>query len=70
MKKFFRNMAITTLSLLGAFGLSPAFQHFNVEEHITTVFVFAVFFISLFMEGYLYGVFPPFWAHWRLWLPE
>lgn len=59
-KKVFNNIVITALSLLGAFGLSLAFQNFNVEEHITTVFVFAVFFISLFTEGYLYGVLAAF----------
>lgn len=60
MKKTGKNISITILSLLCAFGLSLAFQHFNVEEHITTVFVFAVFFISLFTEGYLYGVLAAF----------
>lgn len=60
MKKTGKNISITVLSLLCAFGLSLAFQHFNVEEHITTVFVFAVFFISLFTEGYLYGVLAAF----------
>lgn len=59
-KKIFKNICITALCLLCAFGLSLAFQHFNVEEHITTVFVFAVFFISLFTEGYLYGVLAAF----------
>ena len=29
---------------------------FNVQEHITTVFVFAVFLISLSTEGYIYGL--------------
>lgn len=55
-KKTGKNISIAVLSLLCAFGLSLAFQHFDVEEHITTVFVFAVFFISLFTEGYFYGV--------------
>lgn len=33
------------------------FQYtFEVQEHITTVFVFAVFLVSLFTDGYLYGV--------------
>ena len=56
MKKIVKNISIAVLSLLCAFGLSLAFQYFDVEEHITTVFVFSVFFISLFTEGYLYGV--------------
>lgn len=33
------------------------FQHiFDVQEHITTVFVFAVFLVSLLTKGYLYGI--------------
>lgn len=56
MKKLLKNVSITILSLLFALGLSLLFQHFDVEEHITTIFVFAVFLISLFTEGYFYGV--------------
>jgi len=38
-----------------------AFQYvFDVWEHITTIFVFAVFLISLFTKGYLYGVLAAF----------
>jgi two-component system sensor histidine kinase KdpD len=52
---------ITVISLGCAFGLSLLFQYiFDVQEHITTVFVFAVFLISLFTEGYLYGVLSAF----------
>lgn len=29
---------------------------FNVQEHITTIFVFAVFLISLTTDGYIYGI--------------
>ncbi len=48
-------------SLLGAFGLSLLFQYiFNVQEHITTIFVFAVFLISLLTEQYIYGVIGSF----------
>ena len=60
-KKHIKNSLITVVSLLCAFGLSLLFQYiFDVQEHITTVFVFAVFLISLFTEGYLYGVFAAF----------
>jgi len=39
---------ITVASLVCAFVLSLLFQYtFEVQEHITTVFVFAVFFVSL-----------------------
>ena len=54
--------SLITIFLLGcAFGLSLLFQNiFDVQEHITTVFVFAVFLISLFTEDYLYGVIAAF----------
>ena len=55
-----KNIAILALSLLFAFGLSLVFQHFDVEEHITTIFVFAIFLISLLTKGYFYGVFAAF----------
>ena len=61
LRKHIRNSLITIISLGCAFGLSLLFQYiFAVQEHITTVFVFAVFLISLFTEGYLYGVFSAF----------
>ena len=60
-KKHIKNSLITIISLLFAFGLSLLFQYiFDVQEHITTVFVFAVFLISLFTDGYFYGVFSAF----------
>lgn len=60
-RKYIKNSLITVISLVCAFGLSLLFQYiFDVQEHITTVFVFAVFLISLFTEGYLYGVFAAF----------
>ena len=60
-KSILKNCLVTTVSLICAFGLSLLFQYaFDVQEHITTVFVFAVFLISLFTEGYLYGVFSAF----------
>ena len=56
-----KGILITLASLLCAFVLSLLFQYiFDVQEHITTIFVFAVFLISLFTEGYLYGVFAAF----------
>ena len=59
--KSIKNSLITVLSLTCAFGLSLLFQYiFDVQEHITTVFVFAVFLISLLTEGYLYGVLAAF----------
>ncbi len=55
--KYVKNIFITICFLLFAFGLSLLFQYiFDVQEHITTIFVFAVFLISLFTDGYFYGV--------------
>ncbi|MBR6794507.1 MAG: DUF4118 domain-containing protein, partial [Clostridia bacterium] len=56
-----KDVLITVLALVGAFGLSLLFQHiFDVKEHVTTVFIFAVFLVSLWTEGYLYGVLAAF----------
>ncbi len=61
LRKCTKNILITVISLLCAFGLSLLFQYiFDVQEHITTVFVFAVFLVSLLTEGYLYGVIAAF----------
>lgn len=52
------NDGITTVLLLClAFGVSLLFQYiFDVKEHITTIFVFAVFLTSFFTKGYIYGL--------------
>ncbi|MBQ8624066.1 MAG: DUF4118 domain-containing protein [Oscillospiraceae bacterium] len=43
--------------LAAVFGISVALQNtFSIEEHITTVFVFAVFIISILTDGYIYGI--------------
>lgn len=56
-----KNSLIVAVSLMCAFVLSMLFQNiFDVKEHITTVFVFAVFLISLFTDGYFYGVLAAF----------
>ena len=56
-KRYIKDSLITIIALACAFGLSVLFQYrFDVEEHITTVFVFAVFLISLLTKGYFYGV--------------
>lgn len=61
MNKNLKNIFITVLVLSVAFVVSLLFQHlFNVEEHITTLFVFAVFFISMVTDGYFYGVLSAF----------
>ncbi len=53
---YIKDTLITIVLLAGAFGISLVCQRFNVEEHTTTVFVFAVFLISLITNGYLYGL--------------
>lgn len=63
LKKNKRDILVVVISLLCAFGLSLLFQYiFDVQEHITTVFVFAVFMISLLTSGYIYGVVGAFIA--------
>jgi len=41
---------------IAAVVLSILFQKLDVSEHITTIFVFAVFMISFLTEGYFYGI--------------
>ena len=55
-KKRIIDFVLTALILIASFGVSVLFQKFAVWEQITTVFVFAVFLISLFTDGYVYGV--------------
>lgn len=59
--KYIKDILITVVFLICAFGLSLLFQYiFEVQEHITTVFVFAVFLISLTTKGYIYGMLAAF----------
>jgi len=55
-RRILRDSMISLAALAAAFALSIAFQRLDVEEHITTVFVFAVFLIALFTDTYFYGV--------------
>ncbi len=56
-----KNILITVIVLCLSFFVSLLFQNvFDVYEHITTVFVFAVFLISLSTEGYIYGIISAF----------
>lgn len=55
-RRILRNSLISLAALAAAFALSILFQRLDVEEHITTVFVFAVFLIALFTDSYFYGV--------------
>lgn len=63
-KKLKTNLINTVLMLIilaAAFGISVLLQDvLDISEHITTVFVFAVFLISLITEGYFFGVLSTF----------
>ena len=57
MKKVFRDIIITAVILVLAFFISVLFQNvFEIDEHVTTLFAFAVFIISLTTDGYVYGI--------------
>lgn len=51
-----KNVLISMPILMVAIVLGIIFQYLNVTEHITTIFVFAVFLISLFTDGFLSGI--------------
>lgn len=55
-KKRILNVLLSLGIFFAATALSILFEKLGVQEHITTVFVFAVFLISLLTEGYAYGV--------------
>lgn len=58
---YIKDSLITIVLLCLSFGISLLFQYiFEVQEHITTVFVFAVFLISLLTKGYIYGILAAF----------
>ncbi|MBQ4641592.1 MAG: PAS domain-containing sensor histidine kinase [Oscillospiraceae bacterium] len=57
---YFRDSAVTVVLLLLAFAVSLLCQKLDVKEHTTTVFVFAVFLISLLTSGYVYGILAAF----------
>ncbi len=55
--RYMKDAVITAVTLCLAFIVSLLFQYvFEVWEHITTVFAFAVFLISFFTNGYAYGI--------------
>lgn len=55
-RNIIRSLIITIVIFLIATFLSLVFQDIGVSEHVTTVFVFAIFLISLLSDGYIYGV--------------
>ena len=54
--KRMRDTMVSLCIFIVAIVLSILFQKLDVSEHITTIFVFAVFMISLLTEGYFYGI--------------
>lgn len=60
-KKLLINCAVTGLILIVSFLIGLLLHEvLGIEEHITTVFVFAVFLVSLITDGYAYGVISAF----------
>lgn len=60
-KSYLKNILVTAGILLIFFVISLLLQHvFKVHEHITAVFIFAVFLISLLTNGYVYGIVAAF----------
>ena len=60
-KSYLKNILMTAGILLISFVISLLLQHvFKVYEHITAVFIFAVFLISLLTNGYVYGIVAAF----------
>ena len=54
--KIIKDILVTVVVLILAIFCSMIFKKLNVLEHSTTIFVFAVFLISLFTDGYVYGI--------------
>ncbi len=59
--KHIKNIALILVILGATFVISIVLQNvLAIGEHITTVFVFAVFLVSLFTDGYMYGIITAF----------
>jgi len=55
--KVINNIVILLVTMAAVFGISVILQEkLSLQEHITTVFAFAVFIISLATDGYIYGI--------------
>lgn len=60
-KKHLKNTFLVLIILSVTFVISLFLQKIlTAQEHITTVFVFAVFLVSLLTDGYLYGIITAF----------
>lgn len=59
--KWIKDILITAVVLCVSFLICLLFQHiFDVHEHATIIFVFAVFLISVLTQGYVCGIFAAF----------
>lgn len=57
LKSVLKNTALTIAVLALSFVVCGLLQNiFTVREHISTVFIFGVFLVSLITEGYIYGI--------------
>lgn len=54
--KIIKNTLISLTIFAPAIVVSVLFQKLDVQENISTIFVFAVFLISLLTERYIYGI--------------
>lgn len=59
-RRIMKNIVLSAGIFILALGFSVLFQKLNVQEHITTIFVFAVFLTALLTDGYVYGVVATF----------
>jgi len=58
-----RSTLISLLILSSCFGISVVLQNFlSMQEHVSTLFAFGVFLISLITDGYVYGIISAFVA--------
>ena len=56
-KKYIKDSVLTLLIMATSFGLSFLLQDvLDISEHITTLFVFSVFIVSLVTDGFWYGI--------------
>lgn len=61
MKKHIKNILLMLTILFDTFVFSIVLQNYLLaNEHVTTVFVFAVFLVSLLTDGYVYGIITAF----------
>ena len=62
-RQLMKDILVSAIILCVSFGMSLLFQYvFDVQEHIPTVFVFAVFLISLLTNGYACGILASFFG--------